>query len=58
MRASRKNGHAAATREEKKQEKYLEELVPGVYVSSCVPLVILEVGHKVRDFCNICHNSH
>ena len=52
-RASKENGHAAVTREEKKMKKYSEELVPGGYVSRCLPLVIehfWEVGHKGREF--------
>ena len=43
-RASKENGHAAATREEKKMKKYSEELVPETYVSRCVPLVIEHFG--------------
>ena len=61
-RASGENGHAATTREEKKMKKYSVELVPGRYVSRCVPLVIelpfWDVGHKNKSiFCSICHNS-
>ena len=43
-RASKKNGHTAATRQEKKMKKYSEELVPEGYVSRCVPLVIEHFG--------------
>ena len=32
------------TREDKKMKKYSEELVPGGYVSRCVPLVIEHFG--------------
>ena len=39
-RASKEICHAALTKEEKKMKKYSEELVPGGYVSRCVPLVI------------------
>ena len=52
-RASKENGHAAATREEKKMKKYSEELVPGGYVSRCVPLVIEHFGRwgtKAENF--------
>ena len=59
-RASKGNGHAAATREEKKMKKYSEELVPRGYVSTCVPLVIEHLGggaQRQRIFCNIFHNS-
>ena len=41
-------------------KKYLEELVPGRYVSRCVPLVIEHFGRwgtKAENFCSICHNS-
>ena len=43
-KASKENGHAAATREEMKMKKYSEELVPEGYVSRCVPLVIEHFG--------------
>ena len=59
-RASKENGHAAVAREEKKMKKYSEELVPGGYVSRCVPLVIEHFGRwgtKTENFCSICHNS-
>ena len=59
-RASKENGHAAVTREEKKMKKYSEELVPGEYVSRCLPLVIEHFGRwgtKAGNFCSICHNS-
>ena len=52
-RASKENGHAAVRREEKKIEKYSEELVPGGYVSRCVPLVIEHFwrwGTKAENF--------
>ena len=52
-RASKENGYAAVTREEKKMKKYLEELVPGGYVSRCVPLVIEHFGRwgtKAENF--------
>ena len=52
-RASKESGHAAATREEKKMKKYSEELVPGGYVSRCVPLVIEHFGRwgtKAENF--------
>ena len=42
-KASKENGHAAATRR-KENEKYSEELVSGGYVSRCVPLVIENLG--------------
>ena len=43
-RASKENGHAVVTTEEKKMKKYSEELDPGGYVSRCVPLVIEHFG--------------
>ena len=43
-RASRENGHAATTKQEKKMKKCSEELVPGGYVSRRVPLVIEHFG--------------
>ena len=52
-RASKENGHAATTREEKKMKKYSGELVPGGYVSRCVPLVIEHFGRwgtKAENF--------
>ena len=52
-RASKENGHAATTREEKKMKKYSKELVPGGYVSRCVPLVIEHFGRwgtKAENF--------
>ena len=42
-KASKENGHAATTRKEK-IKKWSEELVPGGYVSRCVPLVIEHFG--------------
>ena len=51
-RASKENGHAAMTREEKKM-KNIQELVPGGYVSRCVPLVIEHFGRwgtKAENF--------
>ena len=52
-RASRENGHAATTRDEKKMKKYLEELVPRGYVSRCVPFVRKHFGRwgtKAENF--------
>ena len=52
-RASKENGHGIVTREEKKMKKYSEELVPGGYVSRCVPLVIEHFGRwgmKAENF--------
>ena len=46
--------------EKKTNEKYSEELVPGGYVSRCVPLVIEHFGRwgtKAEYSCSICHNS-
>ena len=52
-RASKENGHAAVTREEKKMKKYSEELVPGGYVSRCLSLLIEHFGRwgtKAENF--------
>ena len=52
-RTSKKNGHAALPREEKKMKKCSEELVPAGYVPRCVPLVIEHYGRwgtKAENF--------
>ena len=43
-RSSREDGFAARTREEKKTNKYTEEILPGGTSSKCIPLVFEHFG--------------
>ena len=56
-RASRIDGFAASTREDKKKAKYSEHQLPGGSESKCVPLVLEHFGVGVRKLLGSLTNS-
>ena len=58
-RANNENGHAAATRKEKKMKFFRRACFRRVCIKMCSSCdrIFWEMGHKGKNFCSVCHNS-